>query len=166
MAIAEDRVRHGLRKLNLAQWRPVRICARDLVRVCVILRACLRFPQAVDERVKNFRSSTITGQARVEKAKSGVPTAVEKIADACLVIARCLVWISSGGTTTNQRPRKGIAASKEEATSDGEADSGAHPARDFGRAQDERKRGGAQAPIADGRQAPKEETQAGGQRTS
>jgi hypothetical protein len=91
---------------------------------------------------------------------------VEKIGDACLPRALCLVWTSSGGTTTNQEPRKGIAASKEEATSDGEADSGAHRARDFGREHDERKRGDAQASIADGRQALKEETQAGGQRTS
>ncbi|MGZ5890866.1 MAG: hypothetical protein ACXWJS_09765 [Hyphomicrobium sp.] len=95
-----------------------------------------------------------------------MPGTVEKIGSACLAIARCLVWISSGGTTTNQRPRKGIAASKEEATSDGEADSGAHRARDLGREHDERMRGGAQASIADGRQALKEETQAGGQRTS
>jgi hypothetical protein len=97
---------------------------------------------------------------------SRVPETVDNVVDACLPGARCLVWTSSGGTTTNQRPRKGIAASKEEATSDGEADSGAHRARDFGRGHDERKRGGAQASIADGRQAPKEETQAGGQRTS
>ena len=95
-----------------------------------------------------------------------MPETVEKIRDPCRSIASCLVWILSGGTTTNQRPRKGIAASKEEATSDGEADSGAHRARDFGRGHDERTRGGAQASIADGRQAPKEETQAGGQRTS
>jgi hypothetical protein len=116
--------------------------------------------------VKNFRSSTFAGQTRDEPAKSGVPETVEKIGDPCRRIARCLGWFLSGGTTTNQRPRKGIAASKEEATSDGEADSGAHRARDFGRAHDERKRGGAQASIADGRQALKEETQAGGQRTS
>ena len=105
-------------------------------------------------------------QARDATAKSRVPEAVDNDARACLPIAECLVSFLSGGTTTNQRPRKGIAASKEEATSDGEADSGAHRTRDFGRGHDERKRGGAQASIADGRQAPKEETQAGGQRTS
>jgi hypothetical protein len=166
MAIAEVGVWRHLHRLNLAQRRATWVCARDRSRVRVIVRARLRFPQAVDRRVKNFRSFAIAGQTCDEEAKSDVPQTVEKIGDACLPSARCLVWILSGGTTTNQRPRKGIAASKEEATSDGEADSGAHRARDFGRAHDERKRGGAQASIADGRQAPKEETQAGGQRTS
>src|SRR3954463_14969698 len=98
--------------------------------------------------------------------QSGVPAIVDNVCAPCLAIATRLRSFLSGGTTTNQGPRKGIAASKEEATSDGEGDSEAPRARDFGREHGKRKRGGAQAFIADGRQAPKEETSAGGQRTS
>jgi hypothetical protein len=134
MAIAEARERRGCEGMNRAQPHRARLCAPNLARVRVILCARLRFPQAVDGRVKNFRRSTIAGQTRDEPAKSRVPETVEKIGDACRRIATCLGWILSGGTTTNQRPRKGIAASKEEATSDGEGDSEAARARDFGRA--------------------------------
>jgi hypothetical protein len=70
-------------------------------------------------------------------------------------------------TTTGQEPRKGIAASKEEATSDGEVDSGAHDARDFGRGRRKRRRGDAQsASIAAGRQAPREEASRASERAT
>lgn len=57
-----------------------------------------------------------------------------------------------------EEPRKGLATSQEDATSDGEADSGAQRARTPGFARAKRRRGGARASITAARHTPREDT--------